>query len=200
MQQQRLLQQQNHQQQPPHQQQQAYAKGTNCVGRDSEYYFLERRPSREDGSDSIKDSSFQSDTSVDSEDSFASVIYVPNANSNRTASSPGLTEANASLSSNSTPASSPRFKYPPGSGPISPTISPGSQRIKLMSPLLKQFPSPLSPTSLTPPLRSATTPKTFFDATDANATPGEIFYKTHFCSRTFFLYIVLDVFLSSLSS
>lgn len=38
---------------------------------------VERRLSREDGSDSSKDSSLQSDTSVDSEDSFASVIYVP---------------------------------------------------------------------------------------------------------------------------
>ena len=37
----------------------------------------ERRHSREDGSDSSKDSSLQSDTSVDSEDSFASVIFVP---------------------------------------------------------------------------------------------------------------------------
>ncbi|XP_043271315.1 serine-rich adhesin for platelets isoform X2 [Venturia canescens] len=38
---------------------------------------IERRLSKEDGSDSSKDSSLQSDTSVDSEDSFASVIYVP---------------------------------------------------------------------------------------------------------------------------
>ncbi|XP_070158511.1 uncharacterized protein Fid isoform X2 [Polyergus mexicanus] len=38
---------------------------------------VERRLSREDGSDSSKDSSLQSDTSVDSEDSFASVIFVP---------------------------------------------------------------------------------------------------------------------------
>lgn len=37
----------------------------------------ERRSSKEDGSDSSKDSSLQSDTSVDSEDSFASVIFVP---------------------------------------------------------------------------------------------------------------------------
>ncbi|CAH1956909.1 unnamed protein product [Acanthoscelides obtectus] len=37
----------------------------------------ERRHSKEDGSDSSKDSSLQSDTSVDSEDSFASVIFVP---------------------------------------------------------------------------------------------------------------------------
>jgi hypothetical protein len=37
----------------------------------------ERRLSREEGSDSSKDSSLQSDTSVDSEDSFASVIFVP---------------------------------------------------------------------------------------------------------------------------
>jgi len=38
---------------------------------------VERRLSREDGSDSSKDSSLQSDTSVDSEDSFASVIFIP---------------------------------------------------------------------------------------------------------------------------
>ncbi|KAE8752595.1 hypothetical protein FOCC_FOCC000717, partial [Frankliniella occidentalis] len=38
-----------------------------------------RRHSREDGSDSSKDSSLQSDTSVDSEDSFASVIFIPKA-------------------------------------------------------------------------------------------------------------------------
>lgn len=37
----------------------------------------ERRHSKEDGSDSSKDSSLQSDTSVDSEDSFASVIFIP---------------------------------------------------------------------------------------------------------------------------
>nr|CAD7443234.1 unnamed protein product [Timema bartmani] len=37
----------------------------------------DRRHSKEDGSDSSKDSSLQSDTSVDSEDSFASVIFVP---------------------------------------------------------------------------------------------------------------------------
>jgi len=37
-----------------------------------------RKLSREEGSDSSKDSSFQSDTSVDSEDSFASVIFIPN--------------------------------------------------------------------------------------------------------------------------
>lgn len=36
-----------------------------------------RRHSRESGSDSSKDSSLQSDTSVESEDSFASVIYIP---------------------------------------------------------------------------------------------------------------------------
>ncbi|CAD7093391.1 unnamed protein product [Hermetia illucens] len=36
-----------------------------------------RRHSRESGSDSSKDSSLQSDTSVESEDSFASVIFIP---------------------------------------------------------------------------------------------------------------------------
>jgi len=39
-----------------------------------------RKLSREEGSDSSKDSSFQSDTSVDSEDSFASVIFIPKTN------------------------------------------------------------------------------------------------------------------------
>lgn len=36
-----------------------------------------RKLSKEEGSDSSKESSFQSDTSVDSEDSFASVIFIP---------------------------------------------------------------------------------------------------------------------------
>uniref|UniRef100_A0A1A9W899 Methyltransferase type 11 domain-containing protein n=1 Tax=Glossina brevipalpis TaxID=37001 RepID=A0A1A9W899_9MUSC len=36
-----------------------------------------RRHSRESGSDSSKDNSLQSDTSIESEDSFASVIYIP---------------------------------------------------------------------------------------------------------------------------
>ncbi|KAJ4452095.1 hypothetical protein ANN_03611, partial [Periplaneta americana] len=48
----------------------------------------ERRHSREDGSDSSKDSSLQSDTSVDSEDSFASVIFVPKPDPAAGASSP----------------------------------------------------------------------------------------------------------------
>ena len=39
--------------------------------------FLERKLTREEGSDSSKDSSLQSDTSVDSEDSCVSVIFIP---------------------------------------------------------------------------------------------------------------------------
>ena len=50
---------------------------TISTGGKSENELIERRLSKEDGSDSSKDSSLQSDTSVDSEDSFASVIYVP---------------------------------------------------------------------------------------------------------------------------
>lgn len=79
---------------------------------------LERRPSREDGSDSSKDSSLQSDTSVDSEDSFASVIFVPKPD-------PPLDQSsrNSSPTLQSNPASpgpsSPKVKLPP---PISPKI------------------------------------------------------------------------------
>lgn len=53
-------------------------KTTNEEGQQKEP--IERRSSKEDGSDSSKDSSLQSDTSVDSEDSFASVIFVPKSN------------------------------------------------------------------------------------------------------------------------
>lgn len=79
----------------------------------------ERRHSREDGSDSSKDSSLQSDTSVDSEDSFASVIFVPKPEPPQE-----QTSTNTSPTMQSTPASpqsssSPKFKLPP---PISPKL------------------------------------------------------------------------------
>lgn len=78
----------------------------------------ERRHSREENSDSSKDSSLQSDTSVDSEDSFASVIFVP-----KPEPPPETTSSNTSPTLQSTPASpgptSPKVKLPP---PISPKM------------------------------------------------------------------------------
>lgn len=78
----------------------------------------ERRHSREDGSDSSKDSSLQSDTSVDSEDSFASVIFVP-----KPEPPPEQTSSNTSPTLQSNPGSpgptSPKLKLPP---PISPKM------------------------------------------------------------------------------
>ncbi|XP_012541912.2 uncharacterized protein LOC105839860 [Monomorium pharaonis] len=101
---------------------------------------VERRLSREDGSDSSKDSSLQSDTSVDSEDSFASVIYVPKQDVT-VAASPAPSSVNevpsaprpAALQLGTTSAPpSPRVKQPLDSGQ--------SSRFKVInvSPLLKQ--------------------------------------------------------------
>lgn len=101
---------------------------------------VERRLSREDGSDSSKDSSLQSDTSVDSEDSFASVIFVPKQDVAVPASSASSSVNEVSsaprpvalqLGTTSAPPS-PRVKQPPDSSQ--------SSRFKLldMSSLLKQ--------------------------------------------------------------
>ncbi|KAG5326308.1 TRM9B methyltransferase, partial [Pseudoatta argentina] len=99
---------------------------------------VERRLSREDGSDSSKDSSLQSDTSVDSEDSFASVIYVPKQDVTAPPASSSVNEvpsaprpAALQLSMTSAPPS-PRVKQPLDGGQ--------SSRFKMisMSPLLKQ--------------------------------------------------------------
>lgn len=96
---------------------------------------VERRLSKEDGSDSSKDSSLQSDTSVDSEDSFASVIFVPK--QDVPIAAPSVNEVPSSprpaalqLSTTSAPPS-PRVKQPPDNQ---------SSRFKLISvsPLLKQ--------------------------------------------------------------
>ncbi|XP_063831740.1 protein piccolo [Ostrinia nubilalis] len=101
----------------------------------------ERRHSREDGSDSSKDSSLQSDTSVDSEDSFASVIYVPKADGSGdplspTPLSPGPTSPRLKVSSVPT---SPRMKSSPGLP---------SPRIKQAFPLIRP---PASPSAVQPP-------------------------------------------------
>lgn len=101
---------------------------------------VERRLSREDGSDSSKDSSLQSDTSVDSEDSFASVIFIPKQDI-------PIPAPPASLSVNEVP-STPRpaaLQLDTTSAPSSPRVkqsldSSQSSRFKLMdmSSLLKQ--------------------------------------------------------------
>lgn len=94
----------------------------------------ERRHSKEDGSDSSKDSSLQSDTSVDSEDSFASVIYVPK-------SDPSGLQDPLSPTPLSPGPSSPRMKV--SSVPTSPRVknAPGN----LPSPRLKQLPLTMFP-------------------------------------------------------
>ncbi|CAH2087969.1 unnamed protein product [Euphydryas editha] len=101
----------------------------------NEKNYPERRHSREDGSDSSKDSSLQSDTSVDSEDSFASVIYVPKTDGSGdplspTPLSPGPTSPRLKVSSVPT---SPRLKNSPGLP---------SPRIKQAFPLIRPPASP----------------------------------------------------------
>ncbi|CAG9762976.1 unnamed protein product [Ceutorhynchus assimilis] len=101
----------------------------------------ERRHSKEDGSDSSKDSSLQSDTSVDSEDSFASVIFVPK-------SDPMSPIAGTSFSAGPT---SPLLKNT--SAPQSPRIKqsscPTSPRVKQVpNNLTKQLSSPKPSTEL----------------------------------------------------
>lgn len=103
----------------------------------SEKTYVERRHSREDGSDSSKDSSLQSDTSVDSEDSFASVIYVPKTDGSGdplspTPLSPGPTSPRLKVSSVPT---SPRMKNSPGLP---------SPRLKQAFPLIRPPASPIS--------------------------------------------------------
>ncbi|KOX70067.1 Putative methyltransferase KIAA1456 [Melipona quadrifasciata] len=94
---------------------------------------IERRLSREDGSDSSKDSSLQSDTSVDSEDSFASVIYVPKQDAQPTTEAVIPASGGHQLGSISAPPS-PRVKHPPD--------TPNSRlKVISISPLLKQFPA-----------------------------------------------------------
>ncbi|XP_046487367.1 uncharacterized protein fid [Neodiprion pinetum] len=134
-------------------------KVTTTIKKDAE--IVERRLSREDGSDSSKDSSLQSDTSVDSEDSFASVIYVPKHDLSSIIDAISATPG-CQLSAMSAPPS-PRVKHPPDlMGP----------RLKLIpiSPLLKQFPAtskslpPTSPPGLSPRTLNSIPPRKFFSA------------------------------------
>lgn len=99
----------------------------------------ERRHSKEDGSDSSKDSSLQSDTSVDSEDSFASVIFVPKSDPMSPTLSPGPTSPRI----NTSVPNSPRIKQ--SSCPTSPRIK---QMPLSVYPLTKQLSSPKPTTKL----------------------------------------------------
>lgn len=140
----------------------------------------ERRHSREDGSDSSKDSSLQSDTSVDSEDSFASVIFVP-----KPEPPPEQTSTNTSPTLQSTPASpqptSPKFKLPPPTSPKlkqAPQIPfgisshPSSPKLKHpgqllgspapTSPKIKYFSQPTSPRPFQTTFSTSPTTKTAF--------------------------------------
>ncbi|XP_053972132.1 uncharacterized protein LOC128872953 isoform X1 [Hylaeus volcanicus] len=129
---------------------------------------VERRLSREDGSDSSKDSSLQSDTSVDSEDSFASVIYVPKQDA------PPLADiipvaTGYQIGSTSAPPS-PRVKYPPD-------ISNARLKLISISPLLKQFPAtskslpPPSPPGLSPRTLNPMFTRPFFASTTSAPQP-----------------------------
>ncbi|XP_063979726.1 serine-rich adhesin for platelets [Diachasmimorpha longicaudata] len=119
---------------------------------------IERRLSKEDGSDSSKDSSLQSDTSVDSEDSCASVIYVPKQEAPPLIDVMGATPSGYQLRATSAPPS-PRVKHPPELH---------VPRFKLISrsPLLKQFPA--TSKSLPPPSPPGLSPRT---VNSANARP-----------------------------
>ncbi|KAL1505631.1 hypothetical protein ABEB36_005152 [Hypothenemus hampei] len=133
----------------------------------------ERRHSKEDGSDSSKDSSLQSDTSVDSEDSFASVIFVPKSDPmspiGGTSLSAGPTSPLLKGTCHSAP-QSPRIKQ--SSCPTSPKVK---QMLNGMHPLTKQLSSPKPSTELLPTITCAFFPadceKLKFKATLAKSLP-----------------------------
>ncbi|KAF2905980.1 hypothetical protein ILUMI_00211 [Ignelater luminosus] len=131
----------------------------------------ERRHSKEDGSDSSKDSSLQSDTSVDSEDSFASVIFVPKTDpTSPTPLSPGPTSPRVN---NSSVPNSPRIKQ--SSCPTSPRIK---QMPLSVYPLTKQLSSPKPTTCTTKsvsdsPLSPGSSDKTERDQPNTESTTDE---------------------------
>ncbi|XP_066592111.1 uncharacterized protein fid [Prorops nasuta] len=136
----------------------------NSVKRDG-VETVERRSSREDGSDSSKDSSLQSDTSVDSEDSIASVIFVPKPDVRSLMDVMTKPSGLQLLSTTSAPPS-PRVKHPPDA----------SSRLKLitMSPLLSQYPAtskslpPPSPPGLSPRTLNSVSSRPFFAISNFN--------------------------------
>ncbi|XP_063229163.1 LOW QUALITY PROTEIN: uncharacterized protein LOC134534610 [Bacillus rossius redtenbacheri] len=125
-----------------------------------------RRHSREDGSDSSKDSSLQSDTSVDSEDSFASVIFVPKQESLQSDPGPGSPAPTTSPKSCQAPPTSPKTSQSAPTTPKSltspsakttPLASAGARSTSLTSPNTKPpslTPTKASPVTLTSPADS----------------------------------------------
>ncbi|XP_049792555.1 uncharacterized protein LOC126199671 [Schistocerca nitens] len=114
----------------------------------------ERRHSREDGSDSSKDSSLQSDTSVDSEDSFASVIYVPKSDQQQ------QPEASHSTSPLSLQQQQQQLSPPKSPQPASPKL----RNASASPPSPEPSPPPLStpppaPSFLAPPLTPPPSPR-----------------------------------------
>lgn len=95
----------------------------------------ERRLSREDGSDSSKDSSLQSDTSVDSEDSFASVIFVPKQPQQQEDPLSTLSSLPQTANIASAPPS-PRLKFAADG-----QVRAKGGKVVPVSPLIKQFPA-----------------------------------------------------------
>ncbi|KAF7287215.1 hypothetical protein GWI33_002036 [Rhynchophorus ferrugineus] len=123
----------------------------------------ERRHSKEDGSDSSKDSSLQSDTSVDSEDSFASVIFVPKSDPMSPiggTSSAGPASPLLKGGCQSAP-QSPRIKQ--SSCPTSPRIKQASMGVHSLT---KQFSSPKPSTELL-----STTAAVFFPSDEKESIP-----------------------------
>ena len=116
------------------------------VERRAMYRFAsrERRTSREESSDSSKENSFQSDTSLDSEDSCVSVIFVPKRDAAMSASEHGVKPRSCSVSSESSGSSSPRSpRSLTLSGPPSPTRGPGAlTRLGLLKSRPKLGPQP----------------------------------------------------------
>ncbi|XP_066905658.1 serine-rich adhesin for platelets isoform X2 [Halyomorpha halys] len=155
----------------------------------------ERRHSREDGSDSSKDSSLQSDTSVDSEDSFASVIFIPKADQLDQPSS--TTSPTLQSTPGSPQPTSPKIKYPP---PISPKMKnstqmsfglpshPSSPKLKHpnqlinsptpSSPKMKYFPQPTPPRTFQPGLLTSPTSRGSLKFTPSSATNSPQVCKT----------------------
>ncbi|KAL1459699.1 hypothetical protein WDU94_011656 [Cyamophila willieti] len=115
----------------------SFAQSTSLVKVRAQSVDGERRKSREDGSDSSKDSSLQSDTSVDSEDSFASVIFIPKTDPLSSTTSPTLQSAPASPQP-----TSPKMKFPP---PTSPKFKQPLMSPKYKQPLLQGTSAPASP-------------------------------------------------------
>nr|CAD7576932.1 unnamed protein product [Timema californicum] len=138
----------------------------------------DRRHSKEDGSDSSKDSSLQSDTSVDSEDSFASVIFVPKPDvpkesttaNNNIFQTTGVTSPSMTLKNQ---LSSPKSPQPNSSLSKPNPTSPNVKNFPAPSNLVQQQQCPsLTPTS---PLRSTAADTSTIPST--GQTPEEVMEK-----------------------